>query len=74
MHPLDIHSEKVAVLLGGQSGEREVSLMSGNGVLQALQSLGVNAQAFDPSVQSSPSQCMCCGDIDGIKIGVTSPW
>lgn len=49
MHPLDIHSEKVAVLLGGQSGEREVSLMSGKGVLQALQSLGVNAQAFDPS-------------------------
>jgi D-alanine-D-alanine ligase len=42
-------SEKVAVLMGGASAEREVSLMSGTGVLQALQSLGVNAHAFDPS-------------------------
>jgi len=49
MRQFDINSEKVAVLLGGQSGEREVSLMSGTGVLQALQSLGVNAHAFDPS-------------------------
>ena len=40
---------KVAVLMGGRSGEREVSLMSGGGVLQALQSRGVNAQAFDPA-------------------------
>ena len=40
---------KVAVLLGGQSAEREVSLMSGRGVLQALHSRGVDAQAFDPS-------------------------
>ncbi len=40
---------KVAVLMGGSSAERAVSLMSGNGVLQALQSLGVDAQAFDPS-------------------------
>ena len=40
---------KVAVLLGGTSAEREVSLMSGTGVLQALQSLGVDAHAFDPA-------------------------
>ena len=40
---------KVAVLMGGSSAEREVSLMSGNGVLAALQSRGVDAQAFDPS-------------------------
>jgi D-alanine-D-alanine ligase len=40
---------KVAVLLGGTSAEREVSLMSGAGVLQALQSQGVDAHAFDPS-------------------------
>ena len=40
---------KVAVLMGGQSAEREVSLMSGAGVLQALQSSGVNAHAFDPA-------------------------
>lgn len=48
MGAFDMKVEKVAVLMGGQSGEREVSLMSGTGVLQALQSLGVNAHAFDP--------------------------
>ncbi|MDR2325760.1 MAG: D-alanine--D-alanine ligase [Acidovorax sp.] len=40
---------KVAVLMGGSSSEREVSLMSGNGVLQALRSQGVDAHAFDPA-------------------------
>jgi len=40
---------KVAVLMGGSSAEREVSLMSGRGVLAALQSLGVDAHAFDPA-------------------------
>ncbi len=40
---------KVAVLMGGFSAEREVSLMSGSGVLQALQSQGVDAHAFDPA-------------------------
>ena len=40
---------KVAVLMGGHSAEREVSLMSGGGVLQALQSRGVDAHAFDPA-------------------------
>lgn len=43
---------KVAVLMGGQSAEREVSLMSGAGVLAALQSRGVDAHAFDPAVRS----------------------
>lgn len=38
---------KVGVLLGGKSGEREISIMSGNGVLKALQSKGVNAHPFD---------------------------
>jgi D-alanine-D-alanine ligase len=42
---------KVAVLMGGYSAEREVSLMSGQGVLKALQGQGVNAHAFDPAVQ-----------------------
>jgi D-alanine-D-alanine ligase len=42
---------KVAVLMGGTSAERDVSLMSGEGVLQALQSQGVNAHAFDPAKQ-----------------------
>ena len=40
---------KVAVLMGGHSAEREVSLMSGGGVLKALRSRGVDAQAFDPA-------------------------
>jgi D-alanine-D-alanine ligase len=40
---------KVAVLMGGASAEREVSLMSGAGVLKALQSKGVDAHAFDPA-------------------------
>ena len=39
---------KVAVLMGGSSAEREISLLSGSGVLAALQSQGVDAQAFDP--------------------------
>ena len=40
---------KVAVLMGGTSAEREISLMSGRGVLAALQSQGVDAHAFDPA-------------------------
>ncbi|MFM2450858.1 MAG: D-alanine--D-alanine ligase, partial [Pseudomonadota bacterium] len=43
------HFGKVAVLMGGTSAEREVSLMSGNGVLAALKSQGVDAHAFDPA-------------------------
>jgi len=39
---------KVAVLMGGTSAERDISLMSGNGVLAALRSAGVDAHAFDP--------------------------
>lgn len=42
---------KVAVLFGGRSGEREVSLKSGAAVLAALQRQGVDAQAFDPATQ-----------------------
>ena len=40
---------KVAVLLGGPSSEREVSLMSGNAVLAALRERGVDAHPFDPA-------------------------
>jgi D-alanine-D-alanine ligase len=40
---------KVAVLLGGKSAEREVSLKSGNAVLAALKRRGVDAYAFDPA-------------------------
>jgi D-alanine-D-alanine ligase len=42
---------RVAVLMGGTSAEREVSLMSGTGVLAALKGQGVDAQAFDPAQQ-----------------------
>jgi D-alanine-D-alanine ligase len=40
---------KVAVLMGGRSGERDISLMSGRGVLEALLGRGVDAHAFDPA-------------------------
>ena len=49
---------KVAVLMGGRSAEREVSLMSGSGVLKALQDRGVDAHAFDPARQ----------DMDQLKV------
>jgi D-alanine-D-alanine ligase len=39
---------KVAVLLGGDSSEREISLLSGQAVLTALERRGINAHAFDP--------------------------
>ena len=38
---------RVAVLLGGDSSEREISLLTGNAVLEALKSRGVDAHAFD---------------------------
>ena len=40
---------KVAVLMGGDSNERAVSLLSGEAVLHALKRLGIDAKAFDPS-------------------------
>ena len=43
---------RVAVLMGGESAEREISLRSGNGILQALQRSGVDAFAFDPAQRS----------------------
>jgi D-alanine-D-alanine ligase len=43
---------KVGVLFGGRSAERDVSIMSGTGVLQALQSKGIDAHGFDPAQRS----------------------
>jgi D-alanine-D-alanine ligase len=43
---------KVGVLFGGRSAERDVSIMSGTGVLQALQSKGIDAHGFDPAERS----------------------
>jgi D-alanine-D-alanine ligase len=52
--PIDLNIDpralgRVAVLFGGSSAERPVSLMSGHGVLAALRSVGVDAHAFDPA-------------------------
>ena len=46
---------RVGVLLGGRSAEREISLLSGEGVLRALLEKGVDAYPFDPGLQS-PAQ------------------
>ena len=43
---------KVGVLFGGRSAEREISLISGSGVLEALKSKGIDAHAFDPAERS----------------------
>ena len=43
---------KVAVLQGGRSAEREISILSGSNVLEALRRTGVDAHAFDPSERS----------------------
>lgn len=53
---------RVAVLMGGQSAEREVSLMSGAGVLQALQAQGVDALAFDPAMRN-----LCELKVEGVN-------
>jgi D-alanine-D-alanine ligase len=45
---------RVAVLLGGDSAEREVSLVSGHAVLAALERRGVEARAFDPAERALP--------------------
>ncbi len=54
---------KVAVLFGGRSAEREVSLKSGAAVLAALQRSGVDAHAFDPAkrnLQELVDDCFDC--------------
>jgi D-alanine-D-alanine ligase len=43
---------KVGVLFGGSSAERDISIMSGTGVLAALKGKGIDAHAFDPGVRS----------------------
>ena len=48
---MSVNFGKVAVLMGGASAEREVSLMSGGAVLAALRARAVDAHAFDPAEQ-----------------------
>ena len=43
---------RVAVLFGGDSSEREISLLTGNAVLSALRAQGVDAHAFDPATRA----------------------
>src|SRR6266436_1485138 len=45
----------VAVLFGGDSSEREISILTGNAVLDALKRRGVDAHAFDPRDQALPT-------------------
>jgi D-alanine-D-alanine ligase len=62
---------KVAVLLGGDSTEREISLLSGNAVLAALLRRGVNAHAFDP--QDRPVQNLASEGFDRTWIALHGP-
>jgi D-alanine-D-alanine ligase len=62
---------KVAVLLGGDSTEREISLLSGNAVLAALLRRGVNAHAFDP--KDRPVQSLVSEGFDRVWIALHGP-
>jgi D-alanine-D-alanine ligase len=62
---------KVAVLLGGDSTEREISLLSGNAVLAALLRRGVNAHAFDPL--NHPVQDLVSERFDRVWIALHGP-
>ncbi|MGB6309911.1 MAG: D-alanine--D-alanine ligase [Steroidobacteraceae bacterium] len=62
---------KVAVLLGGDSTEREISLLSGNAVLAALLRRGVNAHAFDP--KDRPVQSLASEGFDRVWIALHGP-
>lgn len=62
---------KVAVLLGGASAEREVSLRSGGAVLEALRARGVDAQAFDPREQ--PLAALVTAGFDRVWIALHGP-
>jgi len=62
---------KVAVLLGGDSSEREISLLSGNAVLAALQRRGVNAHGFDP--KDRPVQELVAESFDRAWIALHGP-
>jgi D-alanine-D-alanine ligase len=61
----------VAVLLGGDSSEREISLLSGNAVLKALKRRGVNAHAFDP--RNKPVQDLLTDGFDRAWIALHGP-
>ncbi len=62
---------KVAVLLGGDSSEREISLLSGNAVLAALKRRGVDAHPFDP--RATPVQNLVSEKFDRAWIALHGP-
>jgi D-alanine-D-alanine ligase len=62
---------KVAVLLGGDSSEREISLLSGHAVLAALKRRDVNAHAFDP--KELPIQSLVGQAFDRVWIALHGP-
>ena len=62
---------RVAVMLGGHSSEREVSLNTGAAVLAALQSRGVDAVGWDPA-EKSMSEFIAAG-FDRVWIALHGP-
>ncbi|MEA1889188.1 MAG: D-alanine--D-alanine ligase [Pseudomonadota bacterium] len=64
---------KVAVLMGGPSAEHDISLLSGNAVLAALQSQGVAAQGFDAKDGSIMNDLQSAG-IDRVFIALHGRW
>ena len=62
---------RVAVLLGGHSSEREVSLDTGAAVLEALQIRGVDAHAWDPAEHSMAA--FIAADFDRVWIALHGP-
>jgi D-alanine-D-alanine ligase len=62
---------KTAVLLGGDSSEREISLLSGNAVLAALKLRGVDAHGFDPL--NRPVQALLSDGFDRVWIALHGP-
>lgn len=62
---------RVAVLAGGDSSEREISLLSGAAVLEALKGRGVTAEAFDPRERSL--QELTDGRFDRVWIALHGP-
>jgi D-alanine-D-alanine ligase len=62
---------KTAVLLGGDSSEREISLLSGNAVLAGLKRRGVDAHGFDPL--DRPVQELVSAGFDRVWIALHGP-
>ena len=60
-------NKRVLVVLGGTSGEREVSLDSGRACIKALKKIGYKVSTFDPKKKSCVQVCMGCKYEDNMK-------